>query len=68
MATSEEAHLRRLLEEEIGAPLQGGVSHFYLGTGGSNQLRLSISALSPDLIDEGVTRLAQFIQAKLARI
>ncbi|MCH7417511.1 non-ribosomal peptide synthetase [Pseudomonas mosselii] len=25
MATSEEAHLRRLLEEEIGAPLQGGV-------------------------------------------
>jgi len=23
MATSEEAHLRRLLEEEIGAPLQG---------------------------------------------
>ncbi|MCH7417516.1 PLP-dependent aminotransferase family protein [Pseudomonas mosselii] len=44
------------------------MSHFYLGTGGSNQLRLSISALSPDLIDEGVTRLAQFIQAKLARI
>ncbi|WP_434056850.1 PLP-dependent aminotransferase family protein [Amycolatopsis ponsaeliensis] len=39
--------------------------HFYGGKGGFNQLRLSISLLTPDLIDEGVSRLAALITGRL---
>jgi (S)-3,5-dihydroxyphenylglycine transaminase len=37
--------------------------HFYSGDGGGRQLRLSISALTPDQIDLGLDRLAAFIGA-----
>ncbi|MCI3928111.1 aminotransferase-like domain-containing protein [Streptomyces sp. AN091965] len=39
--------------------------HFYGGKGGFNQLRLSISLLTPDLIEEAVSRLAALITARL---
>lgn len=39
--------------------------HFYGGNGGFHQLRLSISLLTPELIEEGVSRLAAFITAHL---
>ncbi|RSM88004.1 PLP-dependent aminotransferase family protein [Kibdelosporangium aridum] len=39
--------------------------HFYGGKDGFNQLRLSISLLTPELIKEGVTRLAALITARL---
>lgn len=39
--------------------------HFYGGKGGFNQLRLSISLLTPELIEEGVARLAALITARL---
>ena len=39
--------------------------HFFGGKGGFNQLRLSISLLTPELIEEGVTRLAALITARL---
>jgi (S)-3,5-dihydroxyphenylglycine transaminase len=39
--------------------------HFYGGKGGFNQLRLSISLLTPELIDEGVSRLAALITSRL---
>ncbi|MCS7477850.1 PLP-dependent aminotransferase family protein [Umezawaea endophytica] len=39
--------------------------HFYGGKGGHNQLRLSISLLTPDLIEEGVARLAALVTARL---
>ncbi|MGW1599721.1 aminotransferase-like domain-containing protein [Streptomyces eurythermus] len=39
--------------------------HFYGGKGGFNQLRLSVSLLTPELIEEGVTRLAALITARL---
>ncbi|GAA4525545.1 aminotransferase-like domain-containing protein [Amycolatopsis samaneae] len=39
--------------------------HFYGGKGGFNQLRLSISLLTPELIEEGVRRLAALITARL---
>jgi (S)-3,5-dihydroxyphenylglycine transaminase len=35
--------------------------HFYGGKGGFNQLRLSISLLTPELIEEGVSRLAGLV-------
>ncbi|MEU1192381.1 PLP-dependent aminotransferase family protein [Streptomyces sp. NPDC005859] len=35
--------------------------HFYSGTGGSRQIRLSFSALTPQQIDEGLDRLAAFV-------
>jgi (S)-3,5-dihydroxyphenylglycine transaminase len=41
--------------------------HFYGGKGGFNQLRLSISLLTPELIDEGVSRLAALITGRLPR-
>lgn len=40
--------------------------HFYGGKSGFNQLRLSISLLTPELIEEGVSRLAALITARLA--
>ncbi|PPK68819.1 4-hydroxyphenylglycine transaminase [Actinokineospora auranticolor] len=39
--------------------------HFYGGKGGFTQLRLSISLLTPDLIEEGVSRLTDLITAHL---
>ncbi|MFF9003579.1 PLP-dependent aminotransferase family protein [Streptomyces achromogenes] len=39
--------------------------HFYGGKGGFNQLRLSVSLLTPEMIEEGVTRLAALITARL---
>ncbi|ATL69932.1 aminotransferase-like domain-containing protein [Nocardia terpenica] len=39
--------------------------HFYGGKGGFNQLRLSISLLTPELIEEGVARLAALLTARL---
>jgi (S)-3,5-dihydroxyphenylglycine transaminase len=39
--------------------------HFYGGKGGFNQIRLSISLLTPELIEEGVARLAALITARL---
>jgi (S)-3,5-dihydroxyphenylglycine transaminase len=39
--------------------------HFFGGKGGFNQLRLSISLLTPELIEEGVARLAALITARL---
>ncbi|QCX80593.1 2-aminoadipate transaminase [Streptomyces sp. YIM 121038] len=39
--------------------------HFYGGKGGFNQLRLSISLLTPELIEEAVSRLAALITARL---
>ncbi|WP_233222949.1 PLP-dependent aminotransferase family protein [Amycolatopsis sp. BJA-103] len=39
--------------------------HFYGGKGGFHQLRLSISLLTPELIQEGVTRLAALIIGRL---
>nr|ACJ60968.1 VEG26 [uncultured soil bacterium] len=39
--------------------------HFFGGKGGFNQLRLSISLLTPDLIEEGVSRLAKLVTARL---
>ncbi|MEV5124683.1 PLP-dependent aminotransferase family protein [Streptomyces decoyicus] len=40
--------------------------HFYGGKDGFNQLRLSISLLTPELIEEAVSRLAALITARLA--
>ncbi|CAL9641961.1 (S)-3,5-dihydroxyphenylglycine transaminase [Streptomyces sp. enrichment culture] len=37
------------------------MSHFYDGRGGENQLRLSVSAVSPDEIEAGLDRLAMLI-------
>ncbi|SEP94757.1 PLP-dependent aminotransferase family protein [Lentzea albida] len=37
------------------------MAHFYDGTGGANQLRLSISALSPQQIDTGLDRLRSMV-------
>jgi len=39
--------------------------HFYGGKGGFHQLRLSISLLTPELIEEGVARLAALIKPRL---
>ncbi|QKN71278.1 GntR family transcriptional regulator [Amycolatopsis sp. WAC 01375] len=39
--------------------------HFYGGKGGFHQLRLSISLLTPELIKEGVVRLAALIKPRL---
>lgn len=39
--------------------------HFYGGKGGFTQLRLSISLLTPDLIEEGVSRLAALVTGRL---
>lgn len=39
--------------------------HFYGGKDGFNQLRLSISLLTPELIEQGVSRLADLITARL---
>lgn len=39
--------------------------HFYGGKDGFHQLRLSISLLTPELIEEGVARLAALITARL---
>ncbi|MFD5245844.1 PLP-dependent aminotransferase family protein [Amycolatopsis sp. NPDC058340] len=39
--------------------------HFYGGKDGFNQLRLSISLLTPELIEEGVSRLAALITSRL---
>lgn len=39
--------------------------HFYGGKGGFHQLRLSISLLTPELIEEGVARLAALITPRL---
>ncbi|MFI6318534.1 PLP-dependent aminotransferase family protein [Nonomuraea sp. NPDC050556] len=39
--------------------------HFYGGKDGFNQLRLSISLLDPRLIEEGVSRLAELVTARL---
>lgn len=43
------------------------MTHFYLGKGGANQLRLSISALNPEQIEDGVERLSRFIRMRLDR-
>ncbi|MGW0537259.1 aminotransferase-like domain-containing protein [Streptomyces sp. NPDC003032] len=39
--------------------------HFYGGKGGFDQLRLSVSLLTPELIEEAVARLAALITARL---
>jgi len=39
--------------------------HFYGGKGGFQQLRLSISLLTPDMIEDGVARLAALITSRL---
>nr|ACJ61003.1 TEG20 [uncultured soil bacterium] len=39
--------------------------HFYGGKDGFNQLRLSISLLTPELIEQGVSRLAELVTARL---
>jgi len=41
--------------------------YFYPDGGGERQLRLSFSALTPELIREGVARLARFVAAETAR-
>ena len=40
------------------------MSDFYVGGGGVHQLRLSCSAVPPDLVDEGIRRLAEFVSAE----
>lgn len=42
------------------------MSFFYIGGGGERQLRLSVSYLEVDQIDEGVRRLHEFVTAQLA--
>ncbi len=57
-----------LLEESAGTygVLWTPMHHFYTGrTGGSRQLRLSCSLLTPERLDEGIDRLAAFINAHL---
>ncbi|MFP2905683.1 PLP-dependent aminotransferase family protein [Pyxidicoccus sp. 3LFB2] len=39
--------------------------YFYLGAGGENELRLSCSYLTPEKIEEGISRLARLIHAAL---
>ena len=41
------------------------MSHFYNGSGGEKQLRLFVSALQPQQIEEGVGRVSRFILGKL---
>jgi (S)-3,5-dihydroxyphenylglycine transaminase len=42
------------------------MSYFYPAGGGEHGIRLSISYLTPEQIDEGVTRLARFLTAEIA--
>jgi (S)-3,5-dihydroxyphenylglycine transaminase len=42
------------------------MSDFFVGAGGTHQLRLSCSAVPPELVDEGIRRLAEFIAAQIA--
>jgi (S)-3,5-dihydroxyphenylglycine transaminase len=42
------------------------MSDFYVGGGGTHQLRLSCSAVPPDLVDEGIRRLAEFVADEMA--
>jgi (S)-3,5-dihydroxyphenylglycine transaminase len=42
------------------------MSYFYPAGGGENGIRLSVSYLTPEQIDEGVERLAGFITAEIA--
>ncbi|WP_434382143.1 PLP-dependent aminotransferase family protein [Melittangium boletus] len=39
--------------------------YFYLGTGGEHELRLSVSYLTPERIEEGVARLARVLRGAL---
>lgn len=43
------------------------MTYFYLGKGGANQLRLSISALTPELIEDAIERLSRFIRMRFDR-
>ncbi|KPA91717.1 transcriptional regulator with HTH domain and aminotransferase domain [Pseudomonas asplenii] len=43
------------------------MTHFYLGKGGANQLRLSISAVSLEQIENGIERLSRFIRMRCER-
>lgn len=56
----------RLLEISVGeyGVLWTPMSNFYVGHAGDNQIRLSCSYLTPDNIEEGVRRLARFLQDK----
>jgi (S)-3,5-dihydroxyphenylglycine transaminase len=62
---ADEDALRRSAEEfgVLWTPMR----HFYLDAGGENHLRLSCSALPPDLIRDGVARLAAFVAAESHR-
>jgi DNA-binding transcriptional MocR family regulator len=40
--------------------------HFFLDGGGTHEVRLACSALDHPVIDEGIARLAAFIQAVVA--
>lgn len=42
------------------------MSDFYVDGGGTRQLRLSCSAVPPELVDEGIRRLAAFVTAQIA--
>lgn len=56
----------RLLEISVSqyGVLWTPMSNFYVGHAGDNQIRLSCSYLTPDNIEEGVRRLASFLQDK----
>ncbi|MFJ9373232.1 aminotransferase class I/II-fold pyridoxal phosphate-dependent enzyme [Streptomyces sp. NPDC101455] len=43
------------------------MSYFHLGDGGDNSLRLSVSYLSHQEIEEGIERLARFVKAQTGR-
>lgn len=57
------------LEESAGrfGVLWTPMYHFYAGTGGLTQLRLSYSVLTPDEITTGLDRLAAFVAARTPR-
>jgi (S)-3,5-dihydroxyphenylglycine transaminase len=40
------------------------MSYFHPGPGGEHEIRLAVSYLEPDQVDEGVARLARFIEAE----
>ncbi|WP_432898064.1 aminotransferase class I/II-fold pyridoxal phosphate-dependent enzyme [Micromonospora matsumotoense] len=62
---ADEAALARSAEEfgVIWTPM----SYFYPDGGGETNIRLSVSYLSPEQLEEGVARLARFITAEAAR-
>ncbi|MDQ0698843.1 (S)-3,5-dihydroxyphenylglycine transaminase [Streptomyces sp. W4I9-2] len=63
--TADNAALRRAAEEH--GVLWTPMSYFYPRSGGERAMRLSFSYLAHDRIEEGIARLAGFIEAEAAR-